>query len=139
VNSKELRKLILKLPKDSVHAEKMEKAIGLRARGRRAWYKTQKEHWLGWLAERDGTGFYGRKTWGHDAEYIYDHIQCAPMLLWLAEALGVSEAKIRKASKAVIAAGRNYARQCAALRREIPWQVIACAIHEKDHFKDSRA
>lgn len=130
MNSKELRRLIIQLPEESVHAAKLEKAIGLRANGRSVWYKTQKEHWLGWLAEQNGPGYYGRKTWGHDAEYIYGHIQCAPMLLWLAEAFGVPEVKIRKAAKAVVAAGRNYARQSAALRREIPWQAISCAISE---------
>ena len=26
------------------------------------WYTSQQEHWLGWLAEYDGPGAYGRKT-----------------------------------------------------------------------------
>jgi hypothetical protein len=28
----------------------------------RKWYKTQKEHWLGWLGEYDSSGAFGRKT-----------------------------------------------------------------------------
>lgn len=30
----------------------------------RAWYDTQKEHWLGWLADYDGPGYYGRQHRG---------------------------------------------------------------------------
>ena len=26
------------------------------------WYKSQKEHWLGWLTEYDGSGAHNRKT-----------------------------------------------------------------------------
>jgi hypothetical protein len=26
------------------------------------WYRTQQEHWLGWLGEYDGPGAYDRKT-----------------------------------------------------------------------------
>jgi hypothetical protein len=56
------------------------------------WYKSQKEHWLGWLSEYDGPGFYGRKTNGsRSAEYAYNHIVCPPMVLWLAEASGVEK------------------------------------------------
>jgi hypothetical protein len=59
------------------------------------WYKSQKEHLLGWLSEYDGPGFYNRKTWeGRSAKYIYNHIGCPPMLFWLAEAAGVPKCPI---------------------------------------------
>ena len=46
------------------------------------WYITQKEHWLGWLSQYDGPGAYGRKTRsGRSAEFVYNHINCPPMLL----------------------------------------------------------
>ncbi|TSD85647.1 hypothetical protein FFK22_026530 [Mycobacterium sp. KBS0706] len=90
------------------------------------WYSTQQEHWLGWLREYDGPGAYNRSTLrGRSAEYAYNHIQCAPMLLWLAEAVEVPEKTLRTASSAAAAAGSRSAAQCAALRREIPWRVIA--------------
>ena len=66
------------------------------------WYKTQKEHWLGWLGEYKGPGAYGRKG-GKDqgAEYAYNHIVEYRMLLWLIEAAGV-ESKLVKAAKSVV-------------------------------------
>lgn len=129
-----LRKLINKLPQDGNYTVKLEEAIELRRKGRSIWYRSQKEHWLGWLKEYNGPGAYGRMNWDHDAEYIYDHIQCAPMLLWLGEALGLSDRVLRKASHAAIASGNNSARQCSALRKEIPWLAIAVAMNNNDYL-----
>jgi hypothetical protein len=46
-------------------------------------YTTQKEHWLGWLSEYNGPGYYGRKNSCRSAEFVYNHIVCPPMVLWL--------------------------------------------------------
>ena len=89
------------------------------------WYATQKEHWLGWLGDYDGPGAYGRKKWkGRSAEFVYNHIGCPPMLLWLAEAAGVSRTKVMAAKRAALSAKRNRATHCAVLRRVIPWPLI---------------
>src|ERR1035438_7108689 len=73
----------------------------------RVWYSTQKEHWLGWLREYNGPGYYDRKRWERTAEFVYNHIVCSPMVLWLGEASGVSAAKVRAAKKAALAAKPN--------------------------------
>ena len=53
------------------------------------WYRTQKEHWLGWLGEYHGPGAYGRApSEERDARFVYNHIVCPEMLLWLIEASG---------------------------------------------------
>jgi hypothetical protein len=61
-------------------------------------YKSQKDHWLGWLSEYDGPGFYGRKTGSRTAEYAYNHIVCPPMVLWLSEASGVDKSLVPQPS-----------------------------------------
>jgi hypothetical protein len=75
----------------------------MKTRGRWAtngvWYRSQKEHWLGWLSEYDGPGYYGRKNPDRSAEFVYNHINCAPMVLWLGEASGISIAKLRAATQ----------------------------------------
>jgi hypothetical protein len=59
------------------------------------WYTTQKEHWLGWLSEYDGPGAYDRKTLsGRSAEFVFNHINCPPMLLWLIEAVGLPREQV---------------------------------------------
>ncbi len=53
------------------------------------WYRTQKEHWIGWLDEYASSGVYNRKTnTPRDARYAYNHIVEPRMLLWLIEAAG---------------------------------------------------
>jgi hypothetical protein len=89
------------------------------------WYSSQKEHWLGWLREYDGPGAYGRQVWtGRSAEYVYGRIGCPPMLLWLAEAAGVSRSKVLAAKRSALSGRPNRATHCAKIRKAIPWSVI---------------
>jgi len=125
MDAKGMRAVIEKLPSHSQLSQKLE-AHPLLAINRDPWYKSQKEHWLGWLGDYDGPGFYQRKTHARrDAKYIYNHIMCSPMLLYLPEALGVSTELIRNAYDAVIKAkSPKMAKQCAIVRSIIPFQVI---------------
>lgn len=77
-----------------------------------AWYKTQKEHWLGWLAEYRGPGYYGRKNSHRSAEFVYNHIVCPPMVLWLAEASGIPKPMVAKAAQAALSARSTLAARC---------------------------
>ena len=65
---------------------------------RRSHSSSHRAHWLGWLQEYDGKGFYNRKVpkKPRSLAYIYGHIHCAPMLLWLAEVAGVPKAQVRE-------------------------------------------
>ncbi|MGJ5620048.1 hypothetical protein [Sulfitobacter sp. MF3-043] len=103
----------------------MEKAISVGVGFDGAWYRSQKEHWLGWLAEYNGAGAYGRSDQTpRNAQYAYNHFQCAPMLFWLAEALGFETDILETAYDAVIAIDAMGAVQCVALRRVIHWEHI---------------
>jgi len=88
------------------------------------WYTTQKQHWLGWLKEYDGPGYYGRKKRHPSAQFAYNHIVCPPMLLWLGEASGVQRTKVLEAKRAALSAGASLPALSAAIRRVIPWQTI---------------
>jgi hypothetical protein len=71
-------------------------------RPRTVWYKSQKQHWLGWLRGYDGPGAYGRKDWHRSAEFVYNHICCPSMVLWLGDASGVPKATVANAKAAVL-------------------------------------
>ena len=89
------------------------------------WYRSQKEHWLGWLEEYDGPGFYGRKTQGgRTAEFVYNHINCPPMLLWLAEASGVPKKDLLAARRSALVGPAKRGSHCALIRKAIPWAVV---------------
>jgi hypothetical protein len=104
----------------------LERAMKARGRWntRGVWYQTQKEHWLGWLSEYDGPGYYRRKNHQRSAEFVYNHINCAPMVLWIGEASGVPDATVRSASRAALRARPSPAAAAAAVRRVIPWSEI---------------
>ena len=125
MNAKEMRAVIEKLPKHGEYSQKLE-AHPLLAINREPWYKSQKEHWLGWLGDYDGPGFYQRKTHaGRDAKYIYNHIMCSPMLLYLPEALGVSIELIKKAYGEVIKDNNpKMAKQSRTIRSIIPFELV---------------
>lgn len=124
----ELRQHVARLSPDGPHTEALQHALRARFKKRDVWYRTQKEHWTGWLRNYDGPGFYGRLRWDRDAQFVYNHIQCAPMLLWLAEAAGVPLAKVTEASKAALAAGPRLSSQVRALRKIIPWSLIEAGL-----------
>jgi len=125
MDAKGLRAVIQKLPNHGKYSQKLEAHKRL-AINRIPWYKSQKEHWLGWLKEYDGPGFYNRKTHsGRDAKYIYNHIMCSPMLLYLPEALGVSIELIKKAHDEVIKTNDpKMARQCGIIRSIMPFELL---------------
>jgi hypothetical protein len=125
MDSKKLREVIKKLPSHRQYSIRLE-AHPLLAINRNPWYKSQKEHWLGWLKNYDGPGFYKRKTHsGRDAKYIYNHIMCSPMLLYLPEALGIDSALIQKAFETVTLANEpSMARQCGMIRKIIPFKLL---------------
>ena len=97
------------------------------------WYSSQKQHWLGWLSEYNGPGYYDRQTWNVTAETVYNRAGNPSMVLWLGEASGVDPGKIEKASIAALSASDNMASQCAAIRREIPWNYIEAQLLKHRH------
>jgi hypothetical protein len=97
----------------------------------KVWYASQKEHWLGWLGEYRGPGFYNRKAWERTAEFVYNHIVCPPMVLWLGEASGVPTNLIRKAKDAALTAGPNLAAKASAIRKIVSWEVVELHLMDK--------
>jgi hypothetical protein len=143
MKAKELRAHILPLPEYPPRTRAMEEAIGVGAGFDDAWYRSQKEHWLGWLAGYYGPGAYGRSGKSpRTAKYAYNHIQCAPMLFWLAEALGAQEHGLTTGFDAVLntpdTPGKG-ARQCAALRRCIPWSEIERGLDNWQYIRFDRS
>lgn len=96
--------------------------------GRRPWYRHQKEHLLGWLGEYEGPGAYNRTSRNLDAKHAYNHFQCPPGLIWMAEALGEDPIVVDRAMAAAVAeatGGKRPATQCRVIRELIPWARIA--------------
>ena len=115
----DLARRIARLPAQPPLTCKFERALaalGLWSGGSHA---SQRDHWQSWLANHQ------RRKNRRTAAFVFNHIECAPMLIWLAESLGVPKARVAEARRAALAAGKNFASQCAAIRKVIPWKRIA--------------
>ena len=92
------------------------------------WYRTQKEHWLGWLGEYEGPGGYGRQVQsGRDARFAYNHIVNPQMLLWLNEAAGVDSSLV-SASREAASNKTTMMAQSGAIRKIMPWKMVESAL-----------
>lgn len=87
------------------------------------WYTTQKQHWLGWLAEYNGPGAYQRKNWGRDARFAYNHVVNPWMLLYLINAIPLPP-EIIAAAEAANQTGSSMMAQSGAIRAVVPWTMI---------------
>lgn len=119
------------LPEHLPITEKLERTLGIGVGIGSAWYSSQKEHWVRWLSEYETTGVYGRRpNSGRSCKFIYNQLQCPPMVFWLGEALELPDASLKVAYAAAKGARKHHAIQTAAIRREIPWSLIADRIHQ---------
>ncbi|MCA0438768.1 MAG: hypothetical protein LCH98_20305 [Actinobacteria bacterium] len=129
----ELRTILLGLPASCPISDDYKTRFRA-ASTRKPWYAHQKEHWLGWLAEYSGPGAYGRARRSLDAKHAYNHFQCPPGLIWMAEALGEDPAVVARAvdlATAQEADGKRVATQCRVIREQMTWPRIEalCADH----------
>lgn len=133
ISLREFRRRIKVLPEQPPVTEDFERALRrLGAWGRRpVWYKSQKERWLGWLREYGGPGYYGRANWDRSPEFVYNHVNCPPMVLWLGEAAGVAKRRVVQASQSALSAGPHRPSRSAAIRKLIPWKEVEAALAKR--------
>jgi hypothetical protein len=92
------------------------------------WYRTQHEHWLGWLRDYHTAGAYGRQIDpSRDARYAYNHVVEPRMLLWLIDAAGVQPDLVEAAQVAAEQAPTLMGKS-RVIRRIVPWAVLAMAL-----------
>ncbi|MEL6572995.1 MAG: tyrosine-type recombinase/integrase [Pseudomonadota bacterium] len=121
-----LSKLIDKLPADGPLTKELEAALQVGVGYGTAAYVSQRAHWQGWLANYNAPGAYNRKNITiRSARMVYQRINCAPMLCWLAEASGFEREVLRAAFDEVLGAGDHGSSQAAAFRRVVTWEPLA--------------
>jgi hypothetical protein len=133
----ELRRRLARLHPVGPVTESLERALR-RPGQREPWYMTQQEHLLGWLRDYDGPGYYGRTSWDRTAEFVYNHFNCAPGLLWIAEAAGAPRLLLLRAKRAVLAAGPRNPAQSAAVRRIFQWVEVERLLYRQDRPQGAR-
>jgi hypothetical protein len=130
---KKLRRLLAKLDPVLPMTRKYERLLSERGQFnmQEEWYSTQKEHWIGWLSAYDGPGYYNRKNSNRDARFVYNHINCPPMLFWLCEASGVKKSLLLKAMDSALDMPCSFPSQCKLIRTTVPWETVEQALMER--------
>jgi hypothetical protein len=89
-------------------------------------YDSHKDHWIGWLEEYDGPGYYGRSDWKVDARTVYQRLNNGRMIVWLNEAAGERPALIKATIKEMNLRGNGRKQTEAKIARaHHPWECIA--------------
>jgi hypothetical protein len=101
------------------------------------WYRSQKEHWLGYVGYKralwaaQGKNYNLERAQGH-----WSRTHCFPMLFWLAECAGVDSIILETAEVAArrVAAvtGSDHPSHGKAAREVLPWLLVQRAILSKE-------
>ncbi|WP_380057514.1 hypothetical protein ACFE33_04555 [Falsihalocynthiibacter sp. SS001] len=97
------------------------------------WYRSQKEHWLGWMFAKDCELRSQRKDPTNiDAQVRWRNVMCSPAMFWIAECASVSFEQLDEAENAAILAsaqnpkdGHPHGRM---MREVLPWNTIEAAM-----------
>ncbi len=104
-------------------------------RQRGVWYKSQKEHWIGWLYNYNSPGAYSRKvTSGRDAKFVCNHVAYQGLLIYLADASGVSRQLVQQA-KRVDQSDKTTTQTCGRIRRIIPGSLVLAALQNNGYLR----
>lgn len=97
------------------------------------WYRSQREHWLGWIAvkAREAEGR-GEDPATVAAGARWSGLNCIPMMFWLAEAAGVAPTALDRAEAAAVEAAAAKGVDCPqhgkAMRAALPWAMVERAL-----------
>jgi hypothetical protein len=89
-----------------------------------------KQSWINWLSNYAEIGDYPLRA-QRDAAFIYNHWWNTPIFIWLAEASGVDQERVKKAANIIAASSGNTTTQAATIRRILPWNLVARHLRER--------
>ena len=131
----ELKKRIALLPAHPPRTVALQERIQIGVGFHNKWYRSQKEHWLGWIVVKEYNAYLNdvplasitaKRRWGG--------LGCIPMMFWLAEVAGIQDSHLAKAEEAAVAAAGECPHDCSRhgkiMRQVFPWVQIEKALLE---------
>jgi hypothetical protein len=132
----ELKQFIAASPDFLPRTDKLEKQIKIGVGYHKKWYRSQREHWLGWIVAKElecelkweePSALIAKRTW--------TCLNCMPMMFWLAEAAQVDNVILDRAERTAIAAASTTPHDCPphgkAIREAISWHEIETSLSTK--------
>lgn len=86
-------------------------------------YENQKEHWLAWLKSKEAND---------DFMMVYNHIKCAPMLVYLADSLDIdTDVAIKKIKELDNITSRNFQKEATAFKEIVSNDMVLSSLESK--------
>lgn len=97
------------------------------------WYRSQREHWLGWLVAKDCEArAKGLDPAQINAKVRWQHLLCSPAMYWVGECAGVSEERLTQAeamaTEAADIKNKDGHPHGTMMRKALPWETVQSAI-----------
>jgi hypothetical protein len=133
ISQRMLKTYVAAYPPAPTRTQALEQRIQIGTGFHGKWYRSQREHWLGWVEFQDRKALEaGQSPNALLAKAVWNRLKCSPMMFWLAECSGVSADLLSKAeTEAAQAAvlnpkdGNPHGRM---IRSVLPWPVLESAI-----------
>ncbi|MEM8840341.1 MAG: hypothetical protein AAGD47_01060 [Pseudomonadota bacterium] len=126
IDLNKLRCLVAGFPAEPPRTKALEQKIQIGAGFHDKWYRSQKEHWLGWLTAKSRENELDEKTF--DPPRIWSGLKCSPMLFWMAEVAGAEASVLDRLETVSIEAARVKPQDGnphgVAFRKILPWPKV---------------
>lgn len=128
-----LIRFIANCPEQLPRTERLQARIEIGVGFHGKWYRSQREHWLGWLAaKRIEAELKGEDPASLKARAVWQRLKCMPMMFWLAEAVGLNSTLLDQVEEAASTAAEENGKDCAmhgkVIRGYLPWAEMESAI-----------
>lgn len=131
----ELKSYMAAYPEQPPRTTALEQRIRIGTGFHDKWYRSQREHMLGWMVVQECQArMKGKDPMTVDAKGMWGRLKCSPAMFWLAESAGVHNDILEQAEKQAEAAARlnpmdgdPHGRM---MRQILPWDVIREAIQK---------
>lgn len=130
----QLKALMAAYPDHPPRTTALERRIGIGAGFHGKWYRSQREHLLGWIVVQECQArMNGKDPLLVDAKGMWGRLKCSPAMFWLAECAGVPDPLLTRAEQQAVAATRINSMDGDPhgkfMREVLPWDIVKNAMH----------
>jgi hypothetical protein len=129
----DLKLYLAAYPEQPPRTKALEQSIGIGTGFHRKWYRSQREHWLGWLIAKDCEAkAAGKAPNTVNAKERWQKLACSPAMFWIAECSQMPLSVLKAAEKAAQTAAAKRSTDGhphgKLMRAVLSWEPVEAAI-----------
>ncbi len=133
LSQNDLKQIITACPGHLPRTDALEQRIQIGVGFHNKWYRSQKEHWLGWIVFQEYKAQMSQRELSSiPAKERWRGLNCIPMMFWLAEAAGVHTDLLAEAEAIAemeaVAKTFDCPQHGKAMRKVLPWPILETAL-----------